>query len=98
MQSLSQSMPIEISGCFNFGNTCAFRAALGRFSCGSRAICVEVIIDPSGNVMGMGFLAVCLFTHGVLCVIKCAVVPESATACGGTIFGEKSTVTRFKKL
>ena len=82
MQPLSQRIPIEISGCVNCGKTCAYRTALGRFNCGKRAICVEVIIDPSGNVMGMGFLAVCLFTHGVVCVMKCAVVPESATACG----------------
>ena len=40
----------------------------------------NVMISPFGILIGIGWVAVCLFLHGVVGVMYCHVVPESATS------------------
>ena len=46
---------MEMRGCFSAGKMWAVRAASGRLCWGSNAMCVEEIMSPFGNVIGMGF-------------------------------------------
>ena len=40
----------------------------------------DVMISPFGILIGIVWVDVCLFVHGVVGVMQCPVVPESATA------------------
>ena len=40
----------------------------------------NAVISPFGVLIGIGWVAVCLFVHGVVGVMQCPVEPESATA------------------
>ena len=40
----------------------------------------DVMISPFSILIGIDWVAVCLFVHGVVGVMECPVVPESATA------------------
>ena len=59
---------------------CALRALSGRLCCGSNSMWDDVMISPFGILIGISWVAVCLFVHGVVGVMYCPVVPESATA------------------
>ena len=58
---------------------CALRALSGRLCWGSSAMWDEVMISPFGILIGIGWVAVCLFIHGVFGVMLCPVVLEFAT-------------------
>ena len=47
------------------GNMCAWRALSGRLCWGSSAMWDDVMISPFGILIGIGWVAVCLFVHGV---------------------------------
>ena len=48
---------------------CALRDFSGRLCCGSNAMWVNVIISPFGTLIGIGLIAICLSTHGVVVVM-----------------------------
>ena len=48
---------------------CAWRALSGRLCCGSSVMWDDVMISPFGILIGIGWVAVCLFVHGVVGVI-----------------------------
>ena len=55
-------------------------ALSGRLFCGSNAMWVDVMISPFGILIGIICFAICFSVHGVVGVMQCPVVPESATA------------------
>ena len=46
-------------------------------------MCVDLILQPSGSLTVMGFMALCLFWHGAPFVKKKEVAPMSAMASDG---------------
>ena len=69
IQLLSQRVPIDMRGFFRPVNMCAWRALSGRLCCGSSAIWDDVMISPFSILIGIGWVAVCLFVHGFVGVI-----------------------------
>ena len=69
IQLLSQRVPIDTRGFCRPGHMCAWRALSGRLCCGSSAMWDDVVISPFGILIGIGWVAVCLFVHGVVGVI-----------------------------
>ena len=47
----------------------ALRALSGRLCCGINAMWVDVMISPFGILIGIGFFAIFLSTHGVVVVM-----------------------------
>ena len=64
MQLLSQIVPIEMSGLVRCGKMWACLAASDRFVCGRIMIWVEEMMSPLGKMIGMGWFALVLFSHG----------------------------------
>ena len=48
---------------------CALRALSGGLCCGSNSMWDDVMISPFGILIGIGWVAVCLFVHGIVGVI-----------------------------
>ena len=69
IQLLSQRVPIDMRVFYRPGNMCAWRALSGRLCCGSSAMWDDVMISPFGILIGIVWVAVCLFVHGVVCVM-----------------------------
>ena len=69
IQLLSKSVPIDLRGFCRPGNLCAWRALSGRLCWGSSVIWDDVMISPFVILIGIGWVAVCLFVHGVVGVI-----------------------------
>ena len=69
IQLLSQSVPIDMRGFYRPGNMCAWRALSGRLCWGSSAMWENVMISTFGILIGIGWVAVCLFMHGVVGVM-----------------------------
>ena len=69
IQLLSHSVPIDMRGFCRPGNMCAWRALSGRLCCGSSAMWDYVMISQFGILIGIGWVAVCLFVHGVVGVM-----------------------------
>ena len=63
---LSQSVPIDIRGFCRPGNMCAWGAFSGRLCWGSSAMWDDVMISPLSILIDIGWVAVCLFMHGVV--------------------------------
>ena len=59
---------------------CAWRALSGGCVGGGSAVWDDVMISPFGILIGIGWVAVCLFVHGVVGLMYCPVVLESVTA------------------
>ena len=77
----SHKVPMDMRECDrNSGTMCALRAARGSTGMGSLASCVEVMTDPLGFRMVMGFLARCLLKTGRSTVKNVSVLPVSAIA------------------
>lgn len=62
------------------GNRSVCVACVGRPGMCRLAVCVDVMIDPSGSRTSMGFDVGCLLLHGTLSPLKCPVDPVSAIA------------------
>ena len=74
----SHNCPIDISECvFNSGTTCVNVAAGGNVGMSKCPSCVDVIVLPSGMVMVIGAVVMCLSMSGVSGVHKCVVHPVS---------------------
>ena len=69
IQLLSQSVPIDVRGFCRPGNMCAWRDFSGRLCWGSSAMRYDLIIYPFGILIGIGWVSVCLFMHGVVGVM-----------------------------
>ena len=69
IQLLSQRVPIDMRGFCRPGNMCAWRALCGRLCCGSSAMWDNVMIYPFVILIGIGWVAVCLFVHAVVGVM-----------------------------
>ena len=69
IQLLSQSVPIDMRGFCRPGNMCAWRYLSGRLCWGSSVMWDDVMISPFGILIGIGWVAVCLFVHGVVGVM-----------------------------
>jgi hypothetical protein len=77
----SHNVPMDTNKCdLRSGTMCAVRAAIGSMGTGSSAVCVDVMVDPFGFLMVMGFLAILLLWMGKLTVRKLSVLPVSAIA------------------
>lgn len=74
----SHNCPIDISECvLNSGTTCVNVAAGGNAGMSRCPSCVEVMVFPSGIVMVIGSVVMCLLMSGVSGVHKCVVHPVS---------------------
>jgi hypothetical protein len=62
------------------GKMCAAEAALLNSGMSRRAVCVEFIVCPFGNLTIKGLLATLSFEHGAFVNKKCPVQPESTRA------------------
>jgi hypothetical protein len=62
------------------GKMCATEAALLNSGMSKRAVCVESIVCPFGNLAVKGLLATFLFKHGIFFNKKCSVHLESTRA------------------
>ena len=69
IQLLSQRVPIDMRGFCRPGNMCAWCALCGSLCCWSNAMWDDVMISPFGILIGIGWVAVCLFVHGVVGVM-----------------------------
>ena len=69
IQLLSQSVTIDMRGFCGPGNMCAWRALSGKLCWGNSVMWYDVMISPFGVLIGIGWVAVCLFVHGVVGVI-----------------------------
>ena len=69
IQLLSQRVPIDMRDFCRPRNMCAWRALSGRLCCGSSAMWDDVMISPLGILIGIGWVVVCLFVHGVVGVM-----------------------------
>ena len=65
IQLLSQSVLIDMRGICRPGNMCALCDLSGRLCWGSSAMSDDVMLSPFGILIGIGWVAVCLFVHGV---------------------------------
>ena len=62
------------------GKMCATEAALLNSGISKKAVCVESIVCPFGNLTLKGFTHCFLFKHGEVFNKKCPVQPESTRA------------------
>ena len=69
IQLLSHSVPIYMRGFFRPVNMCALCALSGRFCWGGSAMWDDVMISQFGILIGIVWVAVCLFVHGVVGVM-----------------------------
>ena len=69
IQLLSHSVPIYMRGFCRPVNMCTWRALSGRLCWGSSAMWDDVMISPFGILIGIGWVPVCLFVHGVVGVM-----------------------------
>jgi hypothetical protein len=81
LQPASHNVPIEMGKFdFNSGTMWACRSARGSNGRGSLALCVEVMVDPLGLRIVIGWRASFLICTGKLTVKKLSVLPVSAIA------------------
>jgi hypothetical protein len=81
VHSASQSFPIDKRFVVpRAGNNSVRVASAGRLGRCKLAVCVELIVVPSGSWTMTGFVVGFLFLHGTLMPLKCPVAPVSATA------------------
>jgi hypothetical protein len=77
----SHKCPTESSELFSMvEKMCAAEAALLNSGMSKKAVCVDSIVCPFGNLTINGFLATFLFNNGAFVNKKCPVQPESTTA------------------
>ena len=77
----SHRMLIDISDVWERPGTMCARFAFCGMSAMSRLdLCVDLSFDPSGRLMGIGFLAGCIFFTGVPGRMKYPVAPVSDIA------------------
>ena len=69
IQLLSQSVWIDMRGFCRPRNMCAWRALSGKLCWGSSAMWDDVMISQFGILIGIGWVAVCLFVHDVVGVM-----------------------------
>ena len=69
IQLFSQRVPIDMRVFCRPGNMCAWRALSGRLCWGSSAMWDNVMISLFGILIGIGWVAVCLFVHVVVGVM-----------------------------
>ena len=79
VQPASHNCPIDMRECvLSSGTMCANVAAAGNSGMSRCPSCVDVIVLPSGIVMRMGFVAICMLVKCVSGVHKCVVHPVSS--------------------
>ena len=69
IQLLSQSMSIDMRGFCRPGNMCAWLTLSGKLCWGISAMWDDMMISPFYILIGIGWVAVCLFVHGVVGVM-----------------------------
>ena len=69
IQFFSHSVPIDMRGLCRPGNMCAWRDLSGRLYWGSSAMWDDVMISTFGILIGIVWVAVFLFMHGVVGVM-----------------------------
>ena len=69
MTLFHKRVTIDMRGFCRPGNMCAWRALSGRLCWGSSVMWDDVMISPFGILVGIDWVAVCLFVHGVFGVI-----------------------------
>lgn len=77
-QPLSQNCRVASNDvCDNFGTMWPAVMVSGSHGMSRLQVCVDCILLPSGKVILMGLIAICLFVTGASSCRKCPVAPES---------------------
>ena len=71
---------MDNNACLMSGKRCALRAFIGNCFMLSDAVCVDLIILPSGSLTFIPSLVICLLTHSLWICKKWHMVPESVIA------------------